>query len=303
MRINPVMNKELKVRMRSWKAAGMIGGYVGVLMLFVMFVLINTIMNSYYSSYGGGEFITIYAVLAIIQFALIAFIVPALTAGSIAGERERQTLDLLLCTKLSPRSIIFGKLFTSINQILLLIVAALPVFSIIFFFGGISLFQLLQLLIFYVILTITIGSIGIFCSTFIKRTTPATVLTYVFIMFLMLGTIFIAALYLLIYNRNGTVQSTFILIYLNPIAGLGSLLTSQVGASGMFNMPGLYMFTGKEIVPFWVINCIVNLFMSAVFLFLASIKLNPVKKSRNKRMKKVKNKKAVKAEDKISETP
>jgi ABC-type transport system involved in multi-copper enzyme maturation permease subunit len=298
MRINPVMGKELKVRMRNWKAAGMIGGYVGVLMLFVMFVLIETIMNSYYSSYSGGEFVTIYAILAIIQFVLIAFIVPALTAGSIAGERERQTLDLLLCTKLSPISIILGKLFTSINQILLLIVAALPVFSIIFFFGGISLFQLLQLLIFYVILTITIGSIGIFCSTFIKRTTPATVLTYVFIMFLTLGTIFIAALYLLIYNRTGTMQNTFPLIYLNPIAGLGSLLTSQVGNAGMFNIPGVYNFTGKEIAPFWVINCGVNLIMSAVFLLLASMKLNPIKKSKKIKVKKVKKNKKDKIKSK-----
>lgn len=278
MKINPVMQKELKVRMRNWKAAGMIAAYVGVLILVAVFILMNTVMNAYYSSFNGEDFIATYSILAIIQFMLITFIVPALTSGSISGERERQTLDLLLCTKLSTRSIILGKLFTSINQILLLIVASLPVFSIVFLFGGISIIELLQLLVFYIVLTITIGSIGIFFSTYIKRTTPATVLTYAFVALLMIGTIFFAVFYVRIYMKTWSSQKTFPLMYFNPLAGFGSLLTSQFGMANSFNIPGVYVATTKSNIPFWIVNSIINLIISGILLFLAALKLNPIKK-------------------------
>lgn len=291
MNINPVMKKELKVRMRNWKAAGMIAAYVGVLILVVVFILLNTVMDPYYSSFSGESFMAIYNTLAIIQFMLITFIVPALTAGSISGERERQTLDLLLCTKLSTKSIILGKLFTSINQILLLIVASLPVFSIIFLFGGISIIELIQLLVFYIVLTITIGSIGIFFSTHLKRTTPATVLTYAFTAFLILGTIFFAVFYVRIYLKTWSSQETFPLMYLNPLAGFGSLLASQFGMENAFNIPGVYVAATNSKIPFWIVNSIINLIMAGIFLFLSALKLNPTKKKgrvhfRNKKRRK-----------------
>lgn len=275
MKINPVMRKELKVRMRNWKAAGMIAAYVGVLSLVAIFIIMESVMNAYYSSIDKSFFIAIYSILAVIQFILITFLVPALTAESISGERERQTLDLLLCTNLSTMSIILGKLFTSINQILLLIVASLPVFSIIFLFGGISVVELFQLLVFYIVLTITIGSIGIFFSTYIKRTTAATVLTYGFVALLMLGTIFIAVFYVRIFLRTWSSQETFPLMYINPLAGFGALLSSQFGMENAIDIPGVYVAATKGKIPFWIGNSIVNLIMSGAFLFLSAIKLNP----------------------------
>ena len=44
---------------------------------------------------------TCYAVLIAVQFVLRVLIAPAMTSGAIAGERERQTLELLLVTNTS----------------------------------------------------------------------------------------------------------------------------------------------------------------------------------------------------------
>ena len=66
------------------------------------------------------------------------FITPGLTAGAISTEREKQTLSILLTTSQSSFQIISGKLLSSIAFLLLLIVAGLPIYSLVFLFGGIS---------------------------------------------------------------------------------------------------------------------------------------------------------------------
>ena len=46
------------------------------------------------ANYGHQLFVY----LILFQMGLIAFVTPALTAGAISGERERQTIDLLFVT-------------------------------------------------------------------------------------------------------------------------------------------------------------------------------------------------------------
>ena len=47
----------------------------------------------------------------------VVFLAPALTAGAISLEREKQTLDLLVVTPISSLAIVIGKLFKDeLNQ-------------------------------------------------------------------------------------------------------------------------------------------------------------------------------------------
>ena len=45
---------------------------------------------------------------------------PVFSAGALTSERERETLELLLCTTLSPWQILSGKLFSSLRISLVL---------------------------------------------------------------------------------------------------------------------------------------------------------------------------------------
>ena len=42
------------------------------------------------------SFLDLYVFVAVIGFLMLVFLMPALTAGSISGERERQTLDIMM---------------------------------------------------------------------------------------------------------------------------------------------------------------------------------------------------------------
>lgn len=286
MNINPVLLKELKVRMRGWRAAGIIALYLLILTLVALFIMYTTFMNPYSSTIDPQVSIGAYTGLAVIQFILIMFIVPALTAGAIAGEREKQTLDLVLCTKLRPISIITGKLFASTSQTLLLIVASLPLFSTVFLFGGISIKEIIQLFAFYIVTAVTIGCIGIFFSTYLRKTTAATVFTYGTVAFLAFGTIFIGVFYIRIFYQ-WNYQNFLPLLYANPLAGFSSLLAGQFGyfGGGMNFIPGFYIVNpgqnpnmAKAMEP-WLANVIFDGALSVVLLILSAIRINPVRKS------------------------
>ena len=57
-----------------------------------------------------SQFLDLYTFVSSIEFIMLLFIMPALTASSISGERERQTLELMLTTTMEPRDMVLGKL-------------------------------------------------------------------------------------------------------------------------------------------------------------------------------------------------
>lgn len=279
MKMNPVLQKEMKIRMRGWRAAGMIGVYLIFMALTASFVMIMARQDYYRSTIDSELAMGSYIGLAIMQFVLISFISPALTTGAISGEREKQTLDLLLCTRMTPLSIVIGKLFASISQIMLLIVASLPIFSTVFLFGGISFKELLQLFGFFIIIAITFGSIGIFFSSYFKRTTAANVLAYGTIAFLCAGTILLTIMYLGI-TQDYDYKGVFPLLYSNPIVGFASILWEQFKGGTMNFLPGLNVGgqgTANYISP-WIINLIFNITLSISLLLLSANKINPLKR-------------------------
>ena len=283
MNINPVLLKELKVRMRGWRAAGIVFVYLAVLAMVSLLMNYTTQTNIYGSTIDSSYSIGVYTGLAVIQFLLILFVAPALTAGAISGEREKQTLDLVLVTKLSPRSIVTGKLIASISQVILLVVASLPIVSTVFLFGGITIKEMLQLFGFYIMTAIMVGSIGLFFSSYVKRTTAATVLTYGTIVFLCFGTLFIAMFYIRIFYQ-WSYQGYFPLFHINPLVGFSSLLSAQFGGfnGGGFNfIPGMHMADANAATGTapWIINTYFNIGITALMLILSAIKVNPVKRS------------------------
>ena len=99
---NPVYIKETKLRVRNIKFALTILFYNLILIGIAVFgfeVLFNSGMNDYVN-YGTA--IGLYVALVVLESVMVGFLVPSFTAGSIAGEREKQTLEILLTTTMKP---------------------------------------------------------------------------------------------------------------------------------------------------------------------------------------------------------
>jgi len=186
--MNPVLNKELKLRFRSGKT------FVGILFyLLALTLLMVALMYVLRTSSPSGFFKPqesrlMFMFLAFFQLGLVLFITPGLTGGVISSERERQTLSILLTTTQSSFTIVIGKLLSSISYLVLLILASLPIYSFVFLFGGISPTQLAQVFFFSLFTMLVIGSFGVLFSTLIRKTIVSMVTTYSVALFIVAGT-------------------------------------------------------------------------------------------------------------------
>src|ERR1041385_6480597 len=139
---NPVLTKELRVRMRGTRAYWILTGYLAFLS-FILFVQYTSWWNSAQSAGGGfssGSKIgqQFFTWIFFTQLFLVAFITPAITSGAITIEKEQRTMEMLEMTRLSRASIVAGKLFSAISFVCLLLISSLPITSICFFLGGVS---------------------------------------------------------------------------------------------------------------------------------------------------------------------
>jgi ABC-type transport system involved in multi-copper enzyme maturation permease subunit len=139
---NPVIRKELRGRMRARQAFVLLTLYLLMLGVVTGVVYAGLAASQPYSGanlqirQSAGK--AIFGTVVLLELFLISFIGPALTSGAITSEREHQTFDLLRTTTLPARSLVMGKLGSSMAYLLLLVFAALPIESIALLLGGVG---------------------------------------------------------------------------------------------------------------------------------------------------------------------
>ena len=131
-----------------------------------------------------------------------------------------------------------GKLEASLSLVFLLAFSALPSMGMVMIFGGVGYKDLFLEVIFLVVSGIFIGSIGIFCSSFCQKTNMATILSYLFTILLVVGTLAALVLFYFIQvirmENSGsyyeiTIGPLIYLLLLNPLIPYYGLLTGQLG--------------------------------------------------------------------------
>jgi ABC-type transport system involved in multi-copper enzyme maturation permease subunit len=118
------------------------------------------------------------AVLIGQQLLLLVLATPAYTAGAIADEKTRGTLQYLLTADLNAWEIIVGKLLGRVAQVALLALAALPLICFVGVFGGLNLLALFALIAVTVAPLFALGSASLLASVWSKQTREAVVGVY-----------------------------------------------------------------------------------------------------------------------------
>ncbi|MBV9689427.1 MAG: ABC transporter permease [Ktedonobacteraceae bacterium] len=257
-----LLTKELRLRMRRERT-------VWVIIVYILFMSLlgGFFISRYANSDNGYSSVALsqtgnilYILLSFVQLFLILFITPAFTSTSINGEKERQTFDLLLCSRLSSFALVSGKLVAGLANALLLIAAALPLFSLVFLFGGVSPTQVLSALLVYIVTTLMLGTFGLFCSTLVKRPAASTALVYIAgILWLIVPLV----LYAIIASTGGLPPSSQwppLLFIWNP----ATALYSTYAISGN----QFYSFGDVNVAP-WIAYTILNSVAIIVFFVLS----------------------------------
>ncbi|GCE06254.1 ABC transporter permease [Dictyobacter aurantiacus] len=174
--------KEMRLRMRRERTIWLVVSYILLLGLLGWFYISVSSNNAVYGNNWASIGLGLYSILLTVQLLLIIFITPAFTSTAVNGEKERQTFDLLLCSRLSSTSLVTGKLLAGLLNALILIAASIPIFSLVFFFGGVSPTQALAALLIFVLTAVLTASLGLFCSTLVARPAISTALSYVLLL-------------------------------------------------------------------------------------------------------------------------
>ncbi|MEA2974170.1 MAG: type transport system permease protein [Actinomycetota bacterium] len=180
--LNPVLARELKQRMRGKLTWLVVTGYLAILALILRFVYLGASQSS------GADFgnplasasvgRSIFHWLLFFMLMLVCFIVPGLTASAISGERERQTLVSLQVTMLRPRSIVLGKLLSSLAFTAFLVMASLPLLSVPFLVGGVSATEVVKGVVMILLTAVVLACLAVASSALLRRTQAATVIAY-----------------------------------------------------------------------------------------------------------------------------
>lgn len=286
--LNPVFRREAKTSLRNWKIFYSIAGYILLVTIVAAIAIWQIMYNSYYASFDPSSMTDIYIGLTILELALVLLITPSLTAGSISGERERQTLDLLLVTKMSPFSIIFGKFLSGLSLIVLMIFATMPIFALIMYFGGTSIIYVLAITCYMMLVCGAFGAIAIFFSTVFKKTVTAMVFTYIWTGLLCGATFIIYMLACSVYGSYFQKALPLLprvsILAINPAVGLISIICEQTGNRLMSSLLDFGNYFGQTYtpitlsLPMWVINAIALIIIILLFLFLASRRIKKISK-------------------------
>lgn len=295
MKWNPVYKRELTVSSRSLRMTVILlvfNSILAVAALFNMYSVVEQVKLTAEIQYS--RFLELYIFVSSIEFLMLLFIMPALTASSISGERERQTLELMLTTTMSPKDIVLGKLWTSLTTMILLAVSALPVQSLVFVYGGITVMDMAMLFGCHAVVAAFTGGIGMFCSSLFKRSTLATVCTYTIIVLLVAGTFAVNVFafrmdvnevnsYNYAFNsamRQASSGSFLYLLLVNPAVTFYAMINGQAG-SGEIRLVFEQWFgaTAENFVTaHWVgVSLLVQLLLASVLVAAAIYTVTPLR--------------------------
>ncbi len=276
---NAVVGKELRSRMRGWRSTIIITVYMGILgVIAIAFLLQQAGPTTNQSSMIG---IQLFQALSIFQLFLILFVTPATTAGAISGERQRQTWDLLLVTRLSSFGIVWGKLLAGLAFSLVLVFASLPLFSLVFLFGGVAPEDVVHTYLVFLVTVLLLGMTSLFISALTPRLAVSMILSNVVALILGIG-LSIMTVYLVstgqtapVCGPNGCspphspVMTPFAQI--DPVVALLSALPSGTGGTLLGGIGIIHHAFGLHIkMPIWEAFTIVALVVSLLLLLLTT---------------------------------
>ncbi len=242
--ISAILVKDLRGRMRGRRAFLTLTIYLillgGIGWMIERFSEQNLAFNqcfgcqSTFASATIGQ--SIFVGILMLQTLIVAVLAPASTAGAISGEREHQTLDLLAVTPISSVAIVLGKLLSALAWVVVLVLASIPITGLVFLFGGVAPDDLVRGYIVVLATALGFGSIGLFFSSWLKRTGASTGLTFVAMIVLAVGTVFLWGYSYGTTERdvNGNIrnQPPEAILWLNPFVAQADVACGTEGGFG-----------------------------------------------------------------------
>jgi ABC-type transport system involved in multi-copper enzyme maturation permease subunit len=151
-----------------------------------LFATLCSVCYYYYTEYSGAVDSNRMAQMAgtyffwfmTVQFLAVGLLTPVYTAGAIAEEKERKTLEFMLATDLHNREIVLSKQASRLANLTLLVLTGLPILALMQFLGGIDPDRVLAGFAITGLTLLSLTALAILASVYARKARDAIVLTY-----------------------------------------------------------------------------------------------------------------------------
>ncbi|WP_425618843.1 hypothetical protein NA78x_002559 [Anatilimnocola sp. NA78] len=179
MLLGPIFSRELAITPRRWQhyvTRVLYPTALAVLMSTAWFIVVGTqeVRNTGDMARFGAILLQVVSPL---QLAVMSFLAALACVSSIAQEKDRRTIVLLLLTRLSDHEVVLGKLVASMLPVLSMLLASLPVVGLITLFGGVSWRQVLTIYGIVLGAMFAAGSLGTLFALWREKTFQALTMT------------------------------------------------------------------------------------------------------------------------------
>lgn len=175
-----VTSLELRQRIRSARWYVALGIWTLVLLGIGAMALAPVLLTSGWASVAPIARVMFSLHMLLVLFAML-LVTPALSAGSINGDRSAGTLATLQASLLSPLEIVLGKLLAGVITGLAFLVLAMPSVLPLAVLGSVSIFYLARVIVMICFLTFCVTAIGLGLSAITQRQLGSVVLAYVLV--------------------------------------------------------------------------------------------------------------------------
>ncbi|HYO26591.1 MAG TPA: hypothetical protein VEQ85_16740 [Lacipirellulaceae bacterium] len=189
MFVGPVFTREAAAAPRNWRLYFLRALYVASL-----FVLVATAWLILFgaqpvrtladlSRFGAAAF----SLVAPVQLAIAAAFSALLSAAAVAQEKDRRTFELLLLTRMTNSELVLGKLLASLMNVLVTLMAALPLLMLLVLLGGVSHSQVARVMGVTVTAALASGALGSTIALWREKTFQSLAITAVAIVLWLLA--------------------------------------------------------------------------------------------------------------------
>jgi ABC-type transport system involved in multi-copper enzyme maturation permease subunit len=154
-------------------------------LIFVVPIYAAAISSDVFSALGSGG--NLMSVLLTCNLVLIYLLQPLSACAAISSERERQTLPLLLISRISPARLVWEKFLWSLQLVFAAILVSLPAMAFAYTLGGLSGAQLVTGVVVMFVAALQVNSAGIFWSSLCGSSLQAFWGTLLTLLLLLLG--------------------------------------------------------------------------------------------------------------------
>ena len=259
----PVFQREVRSSGRRLSTYWIRGGYVLALTFVSCMLYFGFTAESRFGTRGNAENLQQLQTFAPalgscyvwFQFAVMCFVASTLTAPAICDERRKGSLSTLIATPLTATQIVLGKLSGRLTQLVVLLLAGVPLLLAVRVFGGVSAWFVLSATCITLCTALLHASIALAASARVRTPTMASGTGFVSGIAFCLLPMFLA-LFISVTGFRGMSEG---LLGVSPYVALGFETARSLGES-----PGVSFWNYA-----WLLACGYALGLAALFLGIA----------------------------------